>query len=85
MTQQQEIREGHPYFMYDAITGQPTAIQAVLREHTADVEEVASVIAGKRKLHIVGIGTSWHAALIAHHWFMAVGRQLDGGAGLALL
>ncbi len=76
MTQPQEIREGHPYFMYDAIAGQPVAIQAMLREHTANVEEVASVIAGKRKLHIVGIGTSWHAALIAHHWF----RQLAGNS-----
>ena len=76
MTQQQEIREGHPYFMYDAITGQPGAIQAMLREHIGDVEEVASVIAGKRRLHIVGIGTSWHAALIAHHWF----RQLAYGS-----
>ena len=69
MSQQQEVRQGHPYFMYDAIMAQPEAIQAMLRQHPAQAQEVASVAVKKRRLYLVGIGTSWHAALVAGHWF----------------
>ena len=69
MTQAQEIRHGHPYFMYDAIQHQPQAIEDMLRKHGTSVQEVAATVARKRRLHLVGIGTSWHAALVAEHWF----------------
>ena len=69
MTQQAEIRQAHPYFMYDAITGQPEAMQRMLDRQGAAAKEVASVLAGKRRIYIVGIGTSWHAVLVAEHWF----------------
>ena len=68
MTQSQEVRTGHPYFMYDAIQSQSTAIEGMLRKHSASVQEVAATVARKRRLHLVGIGTSWHAVLIAEHW-----------------
>ena len=69
MTQGQETRRGHPYFMYDAILAQPQAIEDVLRKHETTVQEVAATLASKRRLYLVGIGTSWHAALVAEHWF----------------
>jgi glucosamine--fructose-6-phosphate aminotransferase (isomerizing) len=69
MTQQAEIRQGHPYFMYDAITGQTGAMQQMLDRHGVAAKEVAAVLAGKRHIYIVGIGTSWHAVLVAEHWF----------------
>ena len=69
MTQGQEIRRGHPYFMYDAIHQQPQAIEEMLRMHGTSVQEVASNISKKQRLYLVGIGTSWHAALVAEHWF----------------
>jgi glucosamine--fructose-6-phosphate aminotransferase (isomerizing) len=68
MTQSQEIRQGHPYFMYDAIMAQPQAIREMLRRHAAAVQEIAATIVKKRRLYLVGIGTSWHAALVAEHW-----------------
>ncbi len=74
MTQQAETREGHPYFMHDAIVAQPQAIQDMLGKHADQTEEVAAMAAGKRRLHLVGIGTSWHAALVAETWF----RRLVG-------
>ena len=69
MTQQQEIRQAHPYFMHDAITGQPEAMARMLEQHSVAAREVAAVLATKRHIYIVGIGTSWHAVLVAEHWF----------------
>ena len=75
MTQPQETRQRHPYFMYDAIMRQPEAVREVLQRHAAQTREVAANIAGKRRLYLVGIGTSWHAVLVAQHWF----RRLAAG------
>ena len=69
MTQQQEVRQGHPYFMYDAILSQPQAVGEMLRKHATQAQEVAAIAVKKRRLYLVGIGTSWHAALVAQHWF----------------
>lgn len=69
MTQQREVRRGHPYFMYDAIQRQPQAIEEMLRKHTTGAAAVATIVARQRRLYLVGIGTSWHAALVAEHWF----------------
>jgi glucosamine--fructose-6-phosphate aminotransferase (isomerizing) len=69
MTQQPEIRQAHPYFMYDAITGQPEAMVAMLDRHAETAREVADVLSTKRHIYIVGIGTSWHAVLVAERWF----------------
>ena len=74
MTQQPDTRHEHPYHMHDAIMGQPRAIREMLGKHTAAVQEVAGTAAKARRLHIVGIGTSWHAALVAESWF----RRLVG-------
>ncbi len=35
MTLQQEIRQAHPYFMYDAIVNQPEAMAQMLDRHAA--------------------------------------------------
>ncbi len=78
MTQEQEIRRGHPYFMYDAILAQPQAIEDVLRRHGTTVQQVAATLARRRRLYLVGIGTSWHAALVAEHWFRRFCARLMG-------
>lgn len=66
---QQEVRQGHPYFMYDAIMRQPETMEEMLAKHCNTVQPVAAELANKRRVYIVGIGTSWHAALVAGHWF----------------
>jgi glucosamine--fructose-6-phosphate aminotransferase (isomerizing) len=66
---QQEVRHGHPYFMYDAIIRQPDTMEEMLRKHANLVQPAAADLARKRRIHLVGIGTSWHAALVARHWF----------------
>lgn len=57
-------RDGHPYFMYDAIVAQPDAIRSIITSQQERCAEVAAQLSRKRRVYIVGIGTSWHAALI---------------------
>ena len=65
---QQERRRGHPYLMHDAMMGQAEAMAGMLARQGRRAREVGAVLATKRNIHIVGIGTSWHAALVAEHW-----------------
>ena len=74
---QQDVRQGHPYFMYDAIMRQPEAMEEMLSRHANTVQPVAAELARKRRVYLVGIGTSWHAALVAGHWF----RKFAASAG----
>ena len=55
--------------MYDAIMRQPEGAEEMLSKHLNSVQPVAAELAKKRRIYIVGIGTSWHAALVAGHWF----------------
>lgn len=57
-------RTRHPYFMYDAIVGQPDAIRSVICAQKERCAEVAAELSRKRRIYVVGIGTSWHAALV---------------------
>ena len=57
-------REQHPYFMHDAIVGQPDAIRSVIASQRERCGEVAAELSRKRRIYVVGIGTSWHAALV---------------------
>ena len=57
-------RTQHPYFMYDAIAAQPDAIRTVIATQSERCAEVAAELSRKRRIYIVGIGTSWHAALV---------------------
>lgn len=57
-------RASHPYRMYDAIVSQPDAIASVIDSQRERCGEVGGILAGKRRIHVVGIGTSWHAALV---------------------
>ncbi len=57
-------RTQHPYHMYDAIVAQPDAIRSVISTQQERCAEVAEVLSRKRRIYVVGIGTSWHAALV---------------------
>jgi glucosamine--fructose-6-phosphate aminotransferase (isomerizing) len=60
-------RAGHPYFMYDAILGQPAAFARVVDrlENTGAAPE--EPLARAARVFVVGIGTSYHAAQIGEH------------------
>ncbi len=76
MTQPTEIRQAYPCHMHDAILAQPQAIARMLAEHDRPAREIAAAMAGRRRLYLVGVGASWHAALTAEYWF----RRLAGDA-----
>ena len=77
MTTQPEQRTGHPYHMHEAIIGQPDAVAAFLEREREQVKNLAHTLAGTRRIHIVGIGTSWHAALVGEHLLRTVAGRED--------
>ena len=70
--------------MHDAMLGQPDAIAGVLTGEGDSVGEFARRLAGEERLHIVGIGTSWHASLVGEHLLRMVGGRDDARAWNAL-
>lgn len=65
-------RSGHPYYMYDAVQKQPERIEELLRDRAGPVREAAAQILKRQRLHLVGVGTSWHAALVGEFWMRRV-------------
>jgi len=76
VTQPFSARQGHPYYMHDAIHRQPEALADMLRRNAGEARRLAELLVHRKSIHLAGIGTSWHAALVAQHWF----RQLAPAA-----
>ena len=74
MTTQPTLRTQHPYYMYDMITAQPDAVARALSEESDSIVALAERLGVIDRIHIVGIGTSWHAALVGEFYL----RQLAG-------
>lgn len=55
--------------MYEAIQSQPVAIDRVITEERLAITDAATLINKARYVHIVGVGTSWHAALVGEYLF----------------
>ena len=70
-------RRGHPYHMHDAIQAQPEAFARVAQRNEADADRFAAEAASCRRLFLVGIGTSHHAALVGEHLFRDYGGGID--------
>ena len=79
MTLSQE-RTAHPYHMHDAITGQPRAIARVIAEEHENVRRLAEIVRDSARVHVVGIGTSWHAALVGEDLLRNHGGRQDARA-----
>ena len=80
MTIGTERRTSHPYHMYDAVRDQPEAIERVLEEEARTVADLAMGLSGAERIHVVGIGTSWHAALVGEHLLRTVAGREDAQA-----
>src|SRR5579863_2040095 len=75
-----DIRTAHPYFMYDAIQAQPDAFVASLRANPNQLEMISEHVAESKRLFLVGIGTSFHAAQIGEYLLRAYAPQIDARA-----
>lgn len=72
-----ETRHEHPYHMHDAILAQPDAFARAADRGEKVAEDFADGISGCRRLFLVGIGTSHHAAQVGEHLFRAYGGGID--------
>lgn len=66
-------RAGHPYYMYEAIQGQPAAIRSVLRRNREALKAVAAQLQHADQVLLSGIGTSWHACLVGELLLSQIG------------
>ena len=60
-------RSSHPFFMYDHIQAQPRAFGDVIANNRSAVQSLADRLSACRRLFLVGIGTSFHAAEIGRY------------------
>ena len=72
-----EPRRAHPYHMHDAMLAQPDAFVRAARRNESGADRFAAEAVSCRRLFLVGIGTSYHAALIGEHLFRAYGGGVD--------
>lgn len=68
-------RSGHPYHMYECIHEQPDCIATILETQTEATIELAKNVAQASRVHLVGIGTSWHASLVGQDMLRTVGGK----------
>lgn len=66
----------HPFNMYTHIRQQPEAFANAVERNREAVARFAEVASGKDRLYAVGIGTSWHAALMAEYFARAFGAGM---------
>ncbi|HLW47258.1 MAG TPA: SIS domain-containing protein [bacterium] len=69
-------RTQHPFYMYEAMREQPDAFAAVAARVGPAVTTLAPRLAACDRLYLVGIGTSYHAALAGEHLVRAYGGGL---------
>ena len=69
-----ETRKNHPFYMYDSVLSQPAEVSKALKENKDKNVRAAEALSKKKKVYLVGIGTSSHAAMGGEYFF----RQLCG-------
>jgi len=62
-----ERRTAHPFHMYDAMQAQPDCVARVLTSQQQTILRAAEAAAGRHRIFLCGIGTSYHAAMVAAH------------------
>ena len=71
-------RAEHPYYMYDAIMGQPAALDDVLSAPADGFERAAEAVTEADRVYLTGMGTSLHAATVGQYLLEhALGPEAD--------
>ena len=73
----EDRRTEHPFHMHEAIRTQPEAFARVVERNEATAESFAEDAASRRRLFLVGIGTSSHAVRVGEHLFRTYGGGPD--------
>lgn len=74
-----ERRTAHPYFMHDAIHQQPDRVARLLESERDTIDRAAAAAASRQRILFLGIGSSYHAALLGEHFL----RHLTAGRARA--
>jgi glucosamine--fructose-6-phosphate aminotransferase (isomerizing) len=78
MTEKIQVRNAHPYFMYESVQAQPESVRNALAANRETSEKLAQTLAQKKWVYLVGIGTSSHAAMAGEYFFrLLCGPKLD--------
>lgn len=68
-----EVRPAHPYFMHQEIHAQPALLRGALELGYGAAVAVAEWLRGRRRIYLLGAGTSFHAAAVAEAWLRRLG------------
>jgi len=71
-TADQAQKSGFPHFMLKEIHEQPDAIRNTLRLKPGIIEEAAKLIHNARRVYLIAMGTSGHAAMASRHMFASI-------------
>ena len=71
-TADQAQRSGFPHFMLKEIHEQPDAIRNTLRLKLRIIEDAAKLIHNARRVYLLAMGTSGHAAMASRHMFASI-------------
>ncbi|HEU5228089.1 MAG TPA: SIS domain-containing protein [Ktedonobacteraceae bacterium] len=63
----------HPYHMYEAVMTQPDACASIAVRAASVADEIVQKLHAARRIFLVGIGTSFHAAQVGYLLFRRVG------------
>ncbi len=75
-TMSAKSRVKHPFHMYEAIIAQPNAFAYAAGCNEVLIDECAARIASCKRLFIIGIGTSYHAAQVCENLMRLYGKDL---------
>ena len=76
-TADQAQKSGYPHFMLKEIHEQPEAIRNTLRLREEIIEEAAKMIAASKRVFMIAMGTSGHAAMAGRHMFASIAGILS--------
>lgn len=75
-TADQAQKSGYPHFMLKEIHEQPDAIRNTLRLRPETIEPAAEMLSNAKRVFMLAMGTSGHAALAGRHMFASLAGQL---------
>ncbi|MGH9818300.1 MAG: SIS domain-containing protein, partial [Candidatus Acidiferrales bacterium] len=76
-----ERRSAHPYHMHDAMHAQPECVARAMASQREAVHRAAETVAARKRLWMVGTGSSLHATMVADYFL----RHFTRGAGAAVI
>lgn len=62
-------KSGYPHYMLKEIHEQPQAVRRALHVADDDISEVADMLVAARRIHLIGVGTTYYASMFGQYVF----------------